>query len=284
MENKSNSTYPSFSLERFQSLAKADLIINKGYYIKLIITALGIFAAIAFFLSINAGISIHNEPYPVEFPEQTAKITSTQVTYGSTYVLISLWVFSLALTVLGSLTFSNFSSKRSRIAALMVPASRAEKFTLRLLIYLVGGTLLLGIGFLLGAAICQIAFGAWIAIFREIKGFFDIEFASFLATYGILMALLGNSLYALGSSIWPKLSWVKTWAVLTVFQWVVSTIMMILFMQDLSWLSFFRSIEAHIHTLKWIGIAVLAVLNITCWILAWWRYKNTQIIQRFMTK
>ena len=284
MENKIKEFSSSFSIERFSMLTKADLLINRGYYIKLIIGVIGIFAAIAFFLSINAGISIHSMPQPIEFPEQMDAIYSKQVSYGSTYVIISLWVVSIGLTILGSLTFSNFSSKRSRIAALMVPASRVEKFTLRLLTYLVAGSILLFIGFLIGAAICQLAFGAWIAIFNEIKNFFNLEISSFIAAYGILIALLGNSIYALGSSIWPKLSWIKTWAVLAVAQWIFSTIMMLLFAQDLSWLNFFRYCEDNIDSIKWIGLTVLAILNIACWILAWLRYKNTQIIQRFMTK
>lgn len=284
MENKIKDISSSFSFDRFHLLTKADLLINKGYYIKLVIAVIGIFAAIAFFLSLNAGLSIHSTSQPIEFAEQVDAISSKQVTHGSTYAVISLWVISIGLTILGSLTFSNFSSKKSRIAALMVPASRIEKFTLRLLTYLVGGAILLFIGFLVGAGICQLAFGAWMAIFNEIKEFFNLEFASFIAAYGVLIALLGNSIYALGSSIWPKLSWIKTWAVLAVAQWVFSTIMMVLFSQDLSWINFFRFWENNINSIKWIGLTVLAILNIACWILSWWRYKNTQIIQRFMTK
>lgn len=284
MENKIKDITSSFSVDRFFLLTKADFLISRGYYIKLVIAVIGIFAAIAFLISLNAGISIHSTPQPIEFAEQADAISSKQVTYGSTYAIISLWVISIGLTILGSLTFSNFSSKKSRIAALMVPASRVEKFILRLLTYLVGGAILLLIGFIIGAGICQLAFGAWMAIFNEIKDFFNIEFASFIAAYGILIALLGNSIYALGSSIWPKLSWIKTWAVLAVAQWIFSSIMMILFAQDLSWLTFFRFCENNINSIKWIGLIVLAILNIACWILSWWRYKNTQIIQRFMTK
>lgn len=281
MNTVASNNISSFSFQRFSLLAKSEMIINKAYYLWMVIAAIGVFAAIAFLISLNAGFDF-GSGYDAVNADHARSIK--QVTYGSTYLLISMWVFSIGLTVLGSLTFSNFSSRKSRTAALMVPASRAEKFSLRVLIYTVAGTILLFIGFLIGAAICQFAFGAWNAIFNEIKEFFNFEFAGYIAAYVILTVLLGVSLYALGSSIWPKLSWIKTWAFLAVVQWIVSIILVGVFFHDINMFNFYRFVEDNIHIMKWIGIAGMALLNIACWILTWWRYKNIQIVQRFMTK
>lgn len=276
----------TFSKERFYALLKSDLTVNKGNYIKLAIATLGVFAALAFMISINAVMDINSLKESTGLAVRT--IEGTIASYGSMYLLISLWISGIGLTVLGSLTFNNFSSKRKRISALMTPASRLEKFTLRLLIYFVCGFILLILGLLLGFGICQIAFGAWVPTFNTISDFFDIEYSGYIITSIILMAFLGNSIYALGSALWPKLSWIKTWVIMMVIQWAGAIFLMILAAIDINWKDFFNFIRYFNSDNAWIlfscFIAILAILNIACWIFAWWRYKNTQIIQRFMTK
>lgn len=276
----------TFSKERFYALLKSDLTVNKGNYIKLAIATLGVFAALAFMISINAVMDINSLKESTGLAVRT--IEGTIASYGSMYLLISLWISGIGLTVLGSLTFNNFSSKRKRISALMTPASRLEKFTLRLLIYFVCGFILLILGLLLGFGICQIAFGAWVPTFNTISDFFDIEYSGYIITSIVLMAFLGNSIYALGSALWPKLSWIKTWVIMMVIQWAGAIFLMILAAIDINWKDFFNFIRYFNSDNAWIlfscFIAILAILNIACWIFAWWRYKNTQIIQRFMTK
>lgn len=276
----------AFSSERFTSLLKADFIANRSNYLKLVIGSVGIFTAIALLVSIFTVIDINSLKHMSEMTGRImdGAIHSRQNTGGMTYLTLSLWIISIGLTVLGSLTFSNLSSKRSRISAFMLPASRLEKFTLRLLIYLVAGSLLLIIGLLIGLLICQIAFeGASVAM-EEVSEFFDQEYAFAITAAFILMGLLGNSLYALGSSLWPKLSWIKTWVVVMIAQWIGAILLMMVSSANVSWYAFFSFCEQNIGFFKWGGLLFLALLNIVCWILAWWRYKDTQIIQRFMTK
>lgn len=279
-------TYKAFSSERFTALLKADFTANKSNYIKLAIGAIGVFTAIALLISIFTVIDINSLKHASDLTGRVldVAIQSRQNTGGMTYFSLSLWVLSIGLTVLGSLTFSNLSSKRSRISAFMVPASRIEKFTMRLLTYLVGGTLLLVIGFFIGMLICQIAFGGAGVAMDELSSFFSQDYSCSITVAFILIALLGNSLYALGSSLWPKLSWIKTWVVIMVVQWAGALLLMMVSAAHISWYAFFHFFEINIDLLKWGGLTLLALLNIACWVIAWWRYKNTQIIQRFMTK
>ncbi len=266
---------------------KADLTVNKSNYIKLIIGGTGVFVAVALLVSVLALIAINGVKSNTELSATILEdaIRTHQQTYGAAYSAISVWIFSIGLTVLGSLTFSNLSSKRKRISSLMIPASKAEKFILNVLVYLVGGTLALLIGFFIGLGVCQIVFGGGEVTYDNVYSFFFNESSSgIIITAFILWALLGNSIYALGSSIWPKLSWIKTWVVMMIIQWIGTIAMIILSTADISWYSFFMFWDGHLSLLKWTGISVLAILNIVCWVLAWWRYKNVQIIQRFMTK
>ncbi len=275
-----------FSSERFATLAKADIAVNKSNYLKMIIGGTGVFVAVSLLVSILALIDINSLKQMSELTGRAVDeaIRIKQSTYGSTYAGLSVWIFCLGLTVLGSLTFSNLSSKRKRISALMLPASESEKFLFRLLTYLVAGSILLLIGFFIGLCICQIIFGGGWVVFDEIGGFFNQEFSGWIVSAFILMALLGNSIYTLGSALWPKLSWIKTWVILIAIQWIGTIVMIILSSTDISWHTFFMFWADHFSLLRWTGVSLLAILNIACWVLAWLRFRNTQIIQRFMTK
>lgn len=275
-----------FSSERFTSLVKADIAIYRSNYIKMIIGGTGIFIALALLVSILALIDINSLKQVSELTGRIMDdaIKARQYTYGNSYTAISVWIFCIGLTVLGSLTFNNMSSKRKRISSLMIPASQSEKFALRFIIFLIAGSLTLIIGFLIGLCICQIVFGGgWIA-FKELGIFLNREFSGTIIAAFILLALLGNSIYTLGSALWPKLSWIKTWVILMIIQWIGTIMMIIISSADISWYSFFTFWHDHISLLKWTGLSLLIVLNIACWVLSWIRFRNTQIIQRFMTK
>lgn len=276
----------SFSSDRFKALIKADFTSNKANYLKLAIGAIGVFSAIALLISIFTVMDINSLKHASSMTGRgfDGAIASRQNTGCMTYFMISMWVMSIGLTILGSLTFCNLSSKRSRISAFMIPASQAEKFTLRFLTYFVAGTLLLIIGLLIGLLICQIAFGGGAAAMDEISEFIDQDFSGFVIAAFILMGILGNSLYALGSSLWPKLSWIKTWVICMVIEWVGALILMMASVAHINWFAFSTFCGNNIELIKWGGLTILALLNIVCWILAWRRYRNTQIIQRFMTK
>ncbi len=269
-----------FSWERFVTLMKADYVVNKSNYIKIIIAACGFFIALAILISIIAIIDINS----FKHSGFDSIIKSKQDSFGSTYLVISIWIFNIGLTILGSLTFNNLSSKRKRISAFMIPASRVEKFSLRFLEYIVVGTITLILGFLIGALICEIGFGGGSPIVEDIREFIDSYHSCTIISAFALWAFLGCSLYALGSSLWPKLSWVKTWVALLILEWIGAIFMIFISAADLSWFTFFQFWDHHITLLKWTGLTSLALINIVCWIFAWLRYRNTQIIQRFMTK
>lgn len=283
METNNNQV---FSSQRFATLLKTDIAVNKSNYLKLIIGSIGIFAAVALLVSIFAGIDINSLKQNSTLSDTLIEdiIKTKQQTYGAIYDSISLWIFSIGLTVLGSLTFSNMSSKKMRISALMIPASRVEKFCLRVMIYPVAGTVTLIIGFILGLCIEQIAFGGGFEVVDQTEKLFDQELSGAVTTGFILMFILGISMYALGSALWPRLSWIKTWVVSMIIEWIGIFVLIIISSADISWYSFFNFWSQHIDLLKWIIISVLVILNIACWVFTWLRYKNTQIIQRFMTK
>ncbi len=286
METHAIKENKTFSWDRFSVLMKADLAVNKSNYVKLAIGSLGIFAALAILISIIAIIDINSLKHVAELTERSFEeaIQTKQSTFGSMYLGISIWIFCIGITVLGSLTFSNLSTKRQRISSLMLPASQIEKFILRFLIYFVAGTLMLLIGMLIGLGISQLAYGGGHIALEDAFSYINKGISGTIITFLILSTILGNSIYALGSALWPKLSWIKTWIVMMVLEWIGVIFLTFISAADISWYSFFMFWKDHVSLLKWTGLSALAILNIACWVFAWLRYRNTQIVQRFMTK
>lgn len=276
----------TFSSDRFLSLMKADFAVNKSNYLKLFIGTLGIFAALALLISIIAVLDINSIKHASELTGRLFEndIRSRQLSYGMGYTVASVWIGGILITVFGSLTFSNLSSKKLRITTFMIPASLTEKFILRFLIYFVVGALTLILGFWIGVGIIQLAFSGGSSIVGELYKFIGVELSGTIIAAFILSYFMGNSIYALGSSLWPKLSWIKTWVVIMLIEWLGSLLLIFLSSADISWYSFFTFWGHHISLLKWTGLTTLAVINIACWVFAWVRFRNTQIIQRFMTK
>lgn len=214
---------------------------------------------------------------------------------------ISLWIFylwacSLAVSIIGSLTFSSMSSKSKRISNLMIPASQSEKFISQCLLYVVGGNLALIISLLVADAVSGLFYGykpGWIQL-GYTTGFFDVVSSNPKALHltvmiglGILWAFLfGQSIYVLGSAWWPKKSFLKTFVALFVLQW--STILLIPFglvtdiIPDcLRWLRD-NITEFNVFFIGWCVIVLLYLLLAGVYFLAWQRYKRLEVVKRFL--
>lgn len=265
-----------FSFPRFWQLLKSDFRINKPKYLRIAATIFGCFLTIAVLISIYACNDANSNP---------RFYVGDYVAY---YHIACGFIFSLGLTVLGSLTFVSMNSKNGRISTLMMPASMLEKFVLRFLIYFVAGTLLLVIGYFIGALEIVLAIATKDSgLDFSIYGLGSDSFKEIISAI-TLPVVFGNALYALGSSIWPRSSWVKTW-VMTQIVWVAGMFLTAfgffnLFAGFFTWLNSIENIESRLHQLQCVYHVVFSLLIIICWALAWWRFRNTQIVQRFMKK
>lgn len=282
----------------FMQLLKSDFALRGGDYLKLALAILGCFLAVDVIVSIftiNRLNSVENQLYAHSYIVKGSKIDDSfgyiRANGMQIITFACILIISIGSTVIGSLTFSSMSDKRKRIATLMLPASIPQKFWLRFLIYTVGGTLLMIAGVALSNLIAQLAFGGWPYgnVWEGITYLYNDEHVG-LRIIPILIALVmygytGNSIYALGSAFWPRLSWLKTWIVLMLFQWVVMIIMIFGAFSNLDiegFLKFIIGIGGDVWL--WVIVVSLALFNVGCWGVAYWRFRNTQIVQRFMKK
>lgn len=219
-------------------------------------------------------------------------------TERNAFVLMFLTLSSgLIVQILGSLTFSSMSTKAKRISNLMLPASQSEKFISQCLIYVVGGNLFLIASLLLADTISALIFGmipAWTQIpdLMDITGFvneipYGYQALAMLFLGILVMYLLTQAIYVLGSAWWPRKSYLKTFVALFVFK-IASTIIIPFGLL----LNFFPSIARifgdmdispkQIVALGWCGIALAyAALFFIYW-LAWQRYKRLEVVKRFL--
>lgn len=289
MENlKYQDATSAFSGKRFLTLLKSDFRINGSHYMKLAFAAVGCFVALSVLVCIAAinDINSFNSLNPDLTESVRESILNTRrASYGGSLLIWCFVITSVLLTVFGSLTFSNLANKRERISAFMIPASRCEKFTLRALVYFFFGLITIIVGILVAALIAQVTFKAFPDLDDSvITRFFHEDFAWKLTLIVGLGLIFGNALYTLGSSFWPRLSWLKTWIVVNVVEWILGILLMIgLFSgQNLAyqmglWLGEKESVT-------YIFISVEALLIVACWVGAWFRYRSTQIVQLFMKK
>lgn len=185
--------------------------------------------------------------------------------------------------VVGAQTFSNMQTKTGRISALMLPASAADKFLVRWL------------------AVVPLAFIALIAAFylSELarilvalihEGTIDADYArpvnlySMLTLYGepggwkfgfvcLASYFMGQAFYILGSALWPRHSFAKTFVVLWALHMLLG--MVVVPMRNIDFSFSFTGEDLAI----WMGIGEI-VLTIVLYYLAYLRFRRSQVVYK----
>lgn len=178
---------------------------------------------------------------------------------------------------------------------MMVPASKGEKFVSMLLVYNVFAPIVIIASALLVDLITSLMFFhepffiKYLGNIGEfLKGIRIDDNYGMEIFFGILAFVVGSMIcsiatYTLGSTLWPKKSFIKTFCVLFAVQVFLPyfipgdlTLRFIRWLQDVEWGN------VNYHLLAWSGIALIyAFAGLLYW-LAWRRYRSTQVIQKFM--
>lgn len=194
-----------------------------------------------------------------------------------TLLMSDAFIFSVFLTIFGSLTFSSMATKSQRISEMMVPASKSEKFLSLLIVYTVGGILLGLVSWFLSAVISAAVFGKVNILFENVSDFLSLVDMKDLGAVLLIGStpLLGQALYTLGSSLWPKKSFVKTFVALFLIE------MMMTFLPFMGIFSRFKFGLMGSFSGWWL-VGALYVIIFGIYLLAWVRFRNTQLVQKFM--
>ncbi len=236
----------TFNFSRFTSLLKRYLVVNR----KQLIFLYGVMIGITILVAAIVGNAERESAPEASFG---ALLLEELIFMG--FILMG---FSC---IISSNMFSSLQSKTSRITTLMLPASSAEKYWVHFSVYIIGFYIMAIIASVLNDITISLCSGlplefSMVYFLRES----DVELVAFFIFY--------QAVFALGSVIWPKRSFFKTF-----FALFLITILSI-FNHSLI-LSLLYPILNYFYIL----IFSLAAL---CYVFAWLRFRKVQVIQKFL--
>lgn len=216
---------------------------------------------------------------------------------GSILWIIYAFIAGLTATIIGSLTFSSMSTKSGRISNLMLPAKQSEKFISQCLLYVGGGNIALIISLLIADTLSALIFGftpGWYClaealdltdIIRDPQLGFKFLFA--ITFGGLWLFLFSQAIYVLGSALWPRKSFLKTYVALLAVQIIIPIII------PWRWIShglgnFMRWFDLQQFTpfqgwiMVWGIVIILYALLAGVYYLAWKRFRSLEIVKKFL--
>ena len=196
-------------------------------------------------------------------------------------IIFFLFAFPITMALSASFAFEGMSSKRKKISFLMTPATTLEKYISQFIIYIFGTSIIFIIRFLIfsaiypGYGIIQMIPSQYIVELLFDSNFYN-TFADNPANLYLLITMFSTSLFFLGSTIWPRFSFVKTFGALSAIFFSNLLLAMSILAKD----PLFELIFDDATTAITIVLLALAIASIFCFTLAYYRLKESEIIQR----
>lgn len=215
----------------------------------------------------------------------------------SMYWFIAIWITILAYTITASLTFSSLTTKQRRLTEMMVPATKFEKFTTCIIIYVIIFPVAIWISDAAADILSAVVFGHLPSIFYFFSILDEFNFEGLSDTIGAVHAfffivallygiiLFSQSIYTLGSAWWPKKSFIKTSLVMYGAQMLLPLFIPWESLGNLmDWL--FKGFDDSNNIMPlvtmWSFVLIIFLVDFGVFALAWRRFKNTQLVQKFM--
>lgn len=270
----------SFSMRRFGRLLVTDLTSNAKKYSMWLGLIVGVIVALAVIAIIGNSSIITSKTYHIE--DYYSLIERDPVAN----FMQDIFYFSLfiTVTVAASQTMQNLSTKTSRINALMLPATQLEKFLSRWIIF---------IPLFLAAFLLSFQVIEWARVMFEMMIFgSDANIHSLNVMWLlfpeddaerdliILSIVFLQSIFVLGSTIWPSNTLVKTVCALFVAG-VGLTLFGSLCGNILLDSRYNYTLDISDETAWTISRSLVSVFTLINYIIAYFRYKEIEIIQRW---
>lgn len=268
-----------FSFPRFANYFKKVLVEDRKRLLQRIITVFG--------LLVVFGAIISDSCYQHYMEALKIGIVRSEID-PAIDGLMPLFVFGLFIGCALSASFimEPMSSKTSRIYALMLPATSFEKYFVRWFIYTIGYLVVYYLLFLLVDVMRVCVFSV---IYPE------IDIITFINPYAEIVALrdevplgfvvslylLLQSIFVLGSSLWPKYAFLKTFTAYTILGMAFSAFFAgIMNLFDRPGNSYIM-LELSDDTLFLIATCGVMMVTLFFWWLAYKRFKEMEVVNRW---
>jgi hypothetical protein len=247
-----------FSFERYLALLKTYLIENGK--------TIGLYTVVFFGITIliESFLGLKLQEYETALP------------------LIGMYIFcviTMGTALSSSLMFSTMQDKAGRIGTLMLPASHVEKFAVRttvyLILYIITATIVIFIGEGVRYLCAPQDYVGCLDILKVLRDETFLKYAWLILSSSVVSS---HAIFTLGSILWPRKSFLKTYAVMVAIQIAIAIIVPISIVGD-----YFNSITGiDIESYKiWMYLFSLAY-SAVFYVIAFILFRRAQVIQRFM--
>lgn len=261
MNNDYNSI-DRFSFERLGFLLKRDFVMRRR---SLMLQLLLVIGGMCIFDILGALI-----PY---------QSSDSSMATSSVIFMIAMSIYTM---VGASLTFSNLGTKAERSLALMQPATQLEHFLAKAAYGILLPPLFVFVGQFIGDAVrvivSELAYGlsTTYAPFEIIRVLAGVEFGGYIIAIVTISALMTQTFYMLGSIVWPRLSFIKTFAALQIVGSVMGSVMMLIASVGTRGIGSLSIVQ-----LFWACVAFIVLLLLAAIVTAYYRYREIEVVQRW---
>lgn len=266
----------TFSIKRFGLLLQKDIQENWKKYLMYIATIYGVLVII---LTWNTNSNVTFENF---------------VAYNNReWITITILLFFAFGAIFAATMMEPMNNKTKRISYLMNPSSSLEKFLSRWLIVTVGYILLFSVIVFFADAsrifIASIRFPGTETPFMDFSKIVGEGSGRFFTTYyqlSMIIALyfLLQSLFVLGSTFWPKNSFIKTFSACLViiisYVFICDKLISLLLGGYLSAPFFDRTGPENDYKAELTTTIVFSLFALSIWTLSFFRFKESEIIKR----
>lgn len=274
MNKTMNTVSQTFNWNRFVAALKKEVVEN---WRTLLLSTIGIYGTLALIMIIGNIIFGATSTRP-----------ETMLRYNMVFV-----VYGFGSIIVASLAFRGLKDKKGRTEFLTSPSSTLEKYLVNVLIYVVGFIVVFPICAQLADLTRILVLWPWsdgdvpgpinfLSTFHNVahqQEWWKLDSKVILEISLWLSILVSPALYLLGSVLWPKLSFLKTFAAVYVIEIIVFIIAMI-------GISIFSDIQTAAKWIKGLGqntvmlwyIALLVIQLIVYWPLSWYLFKRKDVV------
>lgn len=274
-----------FSMSRFMGLCRKEMVESWRANVLRVVMMYGIMT-IAF---------VWNGYFQYNSPENLLKRGVTNDPIWQFELIVFLWAIIIMGLLSASFTMERMKTKTNRVAMLMTPATMFEKFLSRWLVFTFGFVIVFLIAFKLAdwtrVLVYMISYPELKSIIAatplsHLVGDTREYWTAFQTCDGFMLGVsayfFAQSLFILGSSIWPKNAFVKTFTAI-----VVIAIIYVSIGAALTKMLFeargVHGINQSISddTMMWLSITFFFVMALFNWVVAYFRFKESEIINRW---
>ena len=267
-----------FCPSRFGMLCRKEIVENWRALLLRVLLMYGVFALLLLWNGYAEYIYLDLDYYQAKYKEDPA--------WNFVY-LVAYWSLFGFGAIAASLTMEKMRDKTGRISVLMLPATSFEKFFSRWLIstvgYLVAFFLVFELADFTRVAVFSLARPDLSELIEPAR-FWSTEFMwrgdEYIRWYLMALYFFVQSLFVLGGTVWPKNSFLKTFAavMLIVFIYFALSAMLIDALGKMG--GNYRFIFRAMFPEQTVFLAFFAVFALVNWTLAYFRFKESEIIQR----